>query len=186
MKRCIFFILFLSSFAKAGYFYTDDFKLSINLSKGYALDDGDLPWYINFCSEDSIYNCTSIPGYLMVAIPKKKIKVGEYWYFSGVKFLYAGKTKDNKMLIVSQKSEAILKKHPEACPSCIDVITIKNQSAISSIISIYPEDLQKKTSEWKYSEGNFYLNKIPKGFPSEQIYSAGEVEKRSKAEWLPN
>ena len=128
----------------------------------------------------------SIPGYFIVAIPKEKIKVGDYWYFSGVKFLYAGKTQDNKMLIISQKSEAILKKYPEACPSCLDVITIKKQSAIASILSIYPEDIQKKVSQWKYSEGEFYFNKIPKEFPSEQVYSVDEVEKRSKAGWVPD
>lgn len=186
MKCCIFFIIFLSLYANADYFYTDDFKLSLNLSKGYALDGGDLPWYINFCSNDSIYNCTSIPGYLVFAIPKTQIEVGDYWYFSGVKFLYVGKTKDNEILVVAQKSEAVIKNHPEVCVSCLDVFTINNQSSIVSMLSIYPESLQKKTSEWRYSEGHFYLNKIPKLFPVKQIYSAEEVEKRSKSNWIPN
>lgn len=185
MKNLIFVILFLSSLSNASYFYADDFRLTINLSKGYALDGGDLPWYISFCSENSIYYCANIPGYLMVAVPKKKIKVGDHWYFSGVKFLYAGKTKDNKMLIVSQKSEAILKSYSDACASCLDVIMVKDQMAVSSVLSIYSEDIQKETIEWRYSDGDFYLNKIPKGFPAGQVYSSEVVDNLSRRDWTP-
>lgn len=186
MKFYIFFLLFVSALSGAQSFYTEGYQLKIRYSKGNMSDGGDMPWYFYYCDKKSIYYCIEIDAHFRVAVPKGKIKVGDYWYFSGVKYLYAGNTKNNEMLIVSQSSEATLKVRPEACSSCLDVITIKNQSIITSILSIYSEELQKETSEWRYSEGDFYLNKIPKEFPSEQVYSVNEVEKRSKSDWVPD
>ena len=182
--------LFYSPLMIASQFSNGEIVLSYDLEKGRLYDDGDISWEVNYCHPSSSYSCFFAKGYWFgVAIPKRKILLGDHWYFSGFKFRYVANLGNNNILISFHVSKDFAKKYSWACSTCVSFAVVKDKLIIVSMITTYETNDRSQpitVDQWTYSEGNFYLNKIPKGFPSEQIYSINEVEKRLKADWVPD
>ena len=180
-------ILVYSNSSYSGQFSNNSIDVEFNFKKGELYDGGDIGWKANYCDHLAKYNCFITQGFWFgLAIPKRKIALGDYWYFAGHKYHYVANFSEDEILVARHLSETFTRKYPNACVSCMSFVRVKNKSKIISIIMAHENSEKMVDSDvWKYSEGKFDMRKIPKEFPVEQIYSADEVEKLSKPDWIP-